>query len=298
MNDAPIAPLAREPGESDRSLLERLAATYLPDDVSRRWLALARPAVRLVPAGPDDSAIARLGGLARVPEDFEWPHWPDHGALSYLAEIDLAALHRSGLELDIKLPTYGRLLVFYFDGSLDGGVELVMASAGTLEGMRLIHLDAAPETCAQRPLPQGHYSYPEQTLTGTAATTCPGPDHPAVLQEFDAIGLPYDTWRRHPLNGDGFTDALWDMSDVGHQIGGWAFPIQGPVELEVLTGPDGQEPAREVSEALGWSLLLQLDSDNTSEMMWGDAGALYWMTRTDTTSTEALGEISFTWQCG
>jgi uncharacterized protein YwqG len=56
---------------------------------------------------------------------------------------------------------------------------------------------------------------------------------------------------------------------------GVAVPIQGPVEAEMdywlgedhfaMDGP--------------WRVLMQIDSDNAANMMWGDAGTLYFMAR-------------------
>lgn len=284
MSDSPT--LTRHPDETDRAFLERVATACLPHDVATRWLRLLRPAAHLVPAGPDDVVVARLGGLARVPDGFEWPSWEGHGALSYLAEIDLGALHASGVEFDVVLPRYGRLLFFYFDGSLDGGAELVMAGEGTLDGMRVVHLDS-PDEDTERQRPNGHYDYPLQLLTAVGMTTVPDSDHPAVRHAFDALELPWSAWQSHPLNGDAFREALWSLQpETRHQIGGWPCAVQGPVEMEVSDVP------------LDWTLLLQLDSDNISEMMWGDVGTLYWLTRTKTASAKDLGEISFTWQCG
>ena len=106
-------------GEDDQAYLRRLAALHLDDDVARRWLALLRPAVRLLECAPGRDTVARLGGQPVVPMGFEWPVWEGHGPLSFIGEVDLDALTRAGLRLDIKLPTTGRLLLFYFDGSYD-----------------------------------------------------------------------------------------------------------------------------------------------------------------------------------
>ena len=42
--------------------LAEIAADHLDPDAAGRWLALLRPAVQLVPAGPGDPVVARLGG--------------------------------------------------------------------------------------------------------------------------------------------------------------------------------------------------------------------------------------------
>ena len=76
-----------------------------------------------------------------------------------------------------------------------------------------------------------------------------------------------------------------------HQVAGWPHPIQNDImELEsqlasngvYCGGPDGY--ASDAAKALApgadeWRLLLQLDSDDASEMMWGDGGILYFWVR-------------------
>ncbi|MCY7401989.1 MAG: DUF1963 domain-containing protein, partial [Nocardioides sp.] len=71
--------------------LAELAATHLDPDTARRWLALLRPAVQLVQARPGDRVVARLGGTPELPLGTDWPQWPGHGPLSFVAEVDLAA---------------------------------------------------------------------------------------------------------------------------------------------------------------------------------------------------------------
>ena len=92
--------------------LAEIAADHLDPDAARRWLALLRPAVQLVPAGPGDPVVARLGGMPELPPGTAWPQWPGHGPLSFVVELDLAALVAAG-DAGLGLPTRGRLLGFY-----------------------------------------------------------------------------------------------------------------------------------------------------------------------------------------
>lgn len=81
-----------------------------------------------------------------------------------------------------------------------------------------------------------------------------------------------------------------------------ADPVQGPVEFEAseaATGaPVGEGSTTEEEAALRWQLLLQIDSDEDAEMMWGDCGMLYWMTDADEGQPITTERTSFTWQCG
>jgi hypothetical protein len=92
----------------------------------------------------------------------------------------------------------------------------------------------------------------------------------------------YDEFRSgHPVKGS------------GHQFLGWPSPIQGEMELECqlaangiyVGNAEGYEDSRAEELGVGakdWMLLLQVDSDDDAEMMWGDAGMLYyWIRRED-----------------
>ena len=133
-------------------------------------------------------------------------------------------------------------------------------------------------------------------LTAVEVLTWPGDWHP-VLEQSGLDEMP-----------DDFVEALGQLQedevgvDVwGHQLGGWASAVQGPVEVEVAETRLDAATYDDVhtAEALRWRPLLQVDSDETAGTSWGDAGCLYWLARTDGTQPPRLpDDIGFTWQCG
>ena len=72
--------------------LAEIAADHLDSDAARRWLALLRRAVQLVPAGPGDPVVARLGGTPELPPGTEWlaagTAWEPATCLYWLARTD------------------------------------------------------------------------------------------------------------------------------------------------------------------------------------------------------------------
>lgn len=70
---------------------------------------------------------------------------------------------------------------------------------------------------------------------------------------------------------------------VGHQIGGHAVPVQGPVEYEIANATHGgahawgDEPLDR--EAERWVLLAQFAGDADAKATWGDEVVLYWLIR-------------------
>ncbi|MFF9978099.1 DUF1963 domain-containing protein [Streptomyces erythrochromogenes] len=82
----------------------------------------------------------------------------------------------------------------------------------------------------------------------------------------------------------------------GHPV-----PVQEPVEWEVARGlldPDAAwQDSRPDDEAAEWVLLAQIDTAEAADMMWGDAGTVYWLIRPADLAAGRFEEAMFTWQC-
>jgi uncharacterized protein YwqG len=91
-----------------------------------------------------------------------------------------------------------------------------------------------------------------------------------------------------------YDDALWSrVAFPAHKMGGWAHPIQDPMEQQcalVTAGlylGDGKvwrsdEGRRILAEPNDWVLLLQLDDDEDAGMQWGDTARLFvWIRAAD-----------------
>ena len=290
----------------DLQTLTRIARTYLAPDHAERWLRLLRPAIRLIASDAVEAPLARIGGRPLVPQDFEWPVWEGSGPLSYVGEVDLDVLAGSSLDPGLDLPTAGRLLAFYFDGSHDNFTSVVGTwDRDSLAGAQLIHITQPRAESVEASVPGGVLAYPEQSLQGRQVMTHPGWEHHVLRREFGEPEWDFQTWRKHPVQAEAFNEALSALDEGAvprHQIGGWADPVQGPVELEVaqaaLSRPFEYGDAVHVAQALAWRPLLQVDSDDNSQMMWGDVGMLYWLRRDSGAVAPEMGPVSFTWQCG
>jgi uncharacterized protein YwqG len=265
--------------------LAGLASRHLDADTAIRWTSLLRPAAQLVPPGSGDRVVARLGGVPELPAGTDWPEWSDNGPLGFVAEVDLAALTATGVDVGLALPDEGRLLAFYFDDPDDTGAIVLPDAPESVAGSRLLHVTGTGPT-------------PDATveLTAVQVMTWPDLEHP-TLQGMGLADLP-----------DPFVEALHEILDEEadtslalHQVGGWAAPIQGPVELEVAQVRLGRATYDDVhtAEALRWRPLLQVDSDSSAGTCWGDMGRLHWLARTDGEQPLRLpDDVGFTWQCG
>ncbi|OLZ59295.1 hypothetical protein AVW11_26695 [Streptomyces amritsarensis] len=290
--------MTHAPAEALHDLAHRLLS---PDDAAR-WIALLRPGLRLAHAG-DGAAVGRLGGLPDLRLDMPWPHWEGHGPLSHLMSLDCAALTAAG-DSGLTLPASGTLLFFLFDGRLDDDDCMVYPSdPETRPGSRVLHVPADTPT-RRHPAPAGLDPYPEVALTGQPGLSVPTSDAPNVRAAFGEVGDSL-AWRRHPVNARPFDSALRALdthpSRSGHRLGGHPVPVQEPVEWEIARGVLGPDAAGQDSrlddEAAAWVLLAQIDTDGAAEMMWGDAGTVYWLIRPDDLAAGRFEEAVFTWQC-
>lgn len=283
-----------------RDALRSLALQHLSPGDAEKWVGLLRPGARLEVAAGSDDVAGRLGGLPALPAASEWPLWEGHGPLSFVASIDCASLPLAAVDID--LPDAGTLLFFYFDGQLDDGEALVLAEdRESWAGARVLYV-AADEEVVERGTPAGVESYPVVPLTARLGMTAAEPWHPQIRDVF-AAGAPLGNRYDHPVCSQEFLDALWGFDgEVGHQIGGHAHSVQNPVEIEiaeaVLDGKVSWDDPRLSDEAGGWVLLAQFDSEDAAGMMWGDAGALYWLIRPEDLAERRFERAMFTWQCG
>jgi hypothetical protein len=216
-----------------------------------------RPAVRVTTQKTDTlpPGTSHFGGRPDLPEDLVWPR-VDGRPLAFLAQIDLADVARVQPAGPLRA---GHLWFFYdakeqpwgFDASHAGGSRVLFRGPGTV-----LQPSAAP--------PDATETFPLCALTFEAYEDPPGLDNetpPIPLEE--AADEAYRAIRSFLSSGIGGT---------AHKLLGHADPIQGPMEPECIR----------LAGAGDWTLLLQLESDDTAGMSWGDLGRLYfWIRRTD-----------------
>ena len=85
-----------------------------------------------------------------------------------------------------------------------------------------------------------------------------------------------------------------DKHEAAHQTLGHADAIQGPVEDE---WEEFQAKMKRPNDGSDWKLLLQIDSDNDLDVMWGDAGMLYFGIRESALRAQRFNETQMTMQC-
>jgi len=199
---------------------------------------------------------------------------------------------------DAGFPEDGWLSFFYFDGSADGGTEVVGSLfAGTGNGARVCY--SAPGHVELTSPPQEVQPYPKVGVTARPVLTWATWEHPRLHED----GRPAPGW-----------DQIWAELDQlrleqdgspAHQVGGNPDPVQGPVELEVAYGQlssGGQDKIAWTDPAVrsaadDWILLAQIDTDSQAGFLWGDCGVLYYLIRPADLAARRFDRTAFTWQC-
>lgn len=295
-----------------REEIERVARANLDPAIAEQWVAMLSFGVLLKKAErPRGSGLRRLfqreqpsdvvgwlGGLPRLASGASWPRWEDRGPLAHIATLDCSALwpYLPDELREAGFPESGLLSYFYFDGAIDGGVEVVGVSFfGTEDGAQVLYTPDRAGSVVVDP-PADIQPYPRIDVSAEPVLTWPTWEHPRL---YDG-GRPSDGW-----------DAVFDATKAvevatpHHQIGGNPYPVQGPVEQEISHGLASEGGRREVSwtssevkkAADGWLLLGQFDTDDDVGFMWGDCGTLYYLIRPEDLANLGFERVAFTWQC-
>lgn len=256
------------------------------DALLQQLTGLAHPALHLV---TDDTGTAwsHIGGLPMLPLEFEWPAWVT-GPMAFVAQINLAeipSLRPEGLE---ALPTTGAL---YFFVDQEPIKEEPNPTIGV--GWKVLFTPEAPIT-------------PPVEAPEALATDARYPELPVYFRPISTL----PSIERLGIDGCDLADGAFDQIDAlteapfesqpMHQIGGYPATIQDDwMELESQRGidfvagqtllplDDDENDALLDQARQTWRLLLQIDSDPRTNMMWDDGGILYfWIREADLTNKD------------
>ncbi|NQT83733.1 DUF1963 domain-containing protein [bacterium] len=227
--------------------------------------SLREPAVRLDKSR--EHKFSRIGGLPDVPDDFVWPSWKGK-PLSFLCQLDLSEIPRDFP--DPGTPRSGFLYVFYDqEQSTCGGHPKE-------KGSWYLHYSDRWRSVARAQPPKGlrkEFIYKRKHIRFCTVYTYPDAQDPrvATLGLSDAQLGQYEelcflVFGERPM----------------HHLFGYPSPIQSSnMGLECELASHGLHCGGEIGREQ-WTLLLQLDTDDDTEMMWHDDGRLYfWIKKKD-----------------
>lgn len=250
-------------------------------DLATLTAGLDRPALQLVP--DRGSGPTRFGGRPFAGADFPWPR-KGRRPLSFVGQVDCAAV--------ADWPARGRLLFFF-----DAEEQPWGFSPKDRGGWAVVHVSEAGEPT---PWPQGlSIRFPESGMEPRPVRTWPTLEHPdiGVLRLDDDELETYCAFRER---------------DFGrlpqHQVGGYPNPVQND-QMQLMcqlasNGIDcGEDPTGDqrfeslTPGARDWRLLLQVDSDDRLNFMWGDCGRLYFWIRQRDLAAGKFDEVWVVLQC-
>jgi uncharacterized protein YwqG len=249
-------------------------------------ISLLRPSIRYTVVQDGGTGPSRIGGVPHLAPGTGWPVG-EGGPLSLVASVSLA--EAATLLPDSGLPATGALAFFY---------DAVRQTAWGFDPAdrdcwRVLHVPDGGATPAEAPAalaPDGRFSV--ASLHPRIEWTLPDLDSLAM----DAIGLTLE-------ESDAYGDLLGATEEPAHRLLGHLEPVQGEMQVECQLAAHGiyvgdpagyRDPRAEALRpgADDWQLLLQLDSEDSVDMLWGDAGRLYfWIPR----SSMAAGRWDDVW---
>ncbi|MGO1051476.1 YwqG family protein [Crossiella sp. CA198] len=253
-----------------RTALAELSRERLGDDLGDRLVELSRPSIRLLHQ-ESGAGRSRLGGDPVLPPGTEWPAVRGE-PLSLVAVLDLAEVAEFA-QVD-WLPKTGLLNFFY---------DLVGEWAYSPDAVDSFHVAYLPDGGVPVPAPVGATVFPARPVRLAHLLSLPTlDDEVPELAQADPGRLEElrQEWARCSARlGD------WPEDAPSHQINGWPDLVQCPLWLEAhydsqgmewAEAPEEQAEHERLARAQCWQLLLQLDSDDTMDWVWGDVGTLYY----------------------
>ena len=219
---------------------------------------------------------SHLGGRPEVAPGFQWPRWKGK-PLGFLAQIQCAEV--APHDPEHLWPTQGSLSFFYAiaDAPWGGDLSDVGCWSVVYDASTDLHPAELPPDFDKEIL------FPTYPVSFRVFSTLPG----APENFDDAASEAFFELRAELRETDMGAEAM-------HQTLGHPDAVQGPVEDE---WEEFQKKMNRPDDGSDWKLLLQFDSDNDLNVMWGDAGMLYFGIRENAFRARRFEETQFTWQC-
>lgn len=254
--------------------------------------SLRKPAIRIEKGGKH--SFCKIGGLPIAKASFKWPAWKGK-PLAFLCQIDLGTIPKS--EFTKNIPSDGLLYFFYDQEQETWGFD--PKDRGSWKIIYINERDDIEPVNAPAGLDK-EYIYKEKQIKFSSILTYPdGQDD-----------------RIYKLNlNDTQSDEYYDLcssvfgNQPSHHLLGYPSPVQGnDMDLESqlvsnglycgdATGYNDPKVKELESGRYDWILLLQLDSDDESGMMWGDSGTLYFWIRKEDLKNKNFSNVWMILQC-
>ena len=279
---------------TQEQLINKLDETNLLHHLEN-FNSLLRPTIALSLGNDDEDRIrigsSKIGGKPDLPKSFKWPAEDGHEKkpLSFIAQVNFAEV--AHYDTDHLLPERGIIYFFYSAEQEAWGFEIK-----DKDKFKILYFEGDVTELKRTDFPDGLPNYARYVACNVVTS------EEVSLPYFHNEGLSFLTEQEK--------DRYVDVYDVStNKLLGYADPIQGDMELEcelVTNGlycgdPSGyNDPRAKMLEpnAKNWQLLLQIDSNEENEMMWGDVGRLYFWIKKEDLKDKQFDNCWCILQCG
>ena len=274
--------------------------------ISDKLITMAKPCLRmetlLVEHDTEISiGASKMGGHPDLPGQISWPRWNDI-PLSFLCQICLR--EASYYKFCQDFPKSGWLYFFYDPEQRTWGFD-----PADFESWRVIYYEGKQENLSRCSPPNQHvdssneeYSYYEPCrVMFSEMISMPGWEEEVIRDLI--LDRDLDKYIQ-------FTERnLLEFSfETDHKLFGHPDCIQGPMSLECQLVSNGiycgdtsgySDHRREMLESgvKDWEMLLQIDTDDATQMIWGDCGRLYFWIRRQDLASKAFEKAWMILQC-
>ncbi|WP_379134039.1 YwqG family protein [Paenibacillus sp. sgz500958] len=239
------------------------------EDYSETFQNMIKPSIRLISERAPEKKLkmgqTKLGGQPDLPANFKWPYWKEY-PMSFIAQINLQEMPniQTDSETDNDIyPTKGIIYFFYTaypeamyeDGDFDNNPETSKVLYYDGELNNLIRTQPPKQLSEE-------LQFTSARVTPRLEWNVPDSDSYEV---YEVLGLPW---------GDDNHDKYWEVFEENFSkkyIEGYTSEFN--VGMNRLYGY--HDPVQGEYKGEGWRLLLQIDSEDSTNMVWDDMGRLY-----------------------
>jgi uncharacterized protein YwqG len=256
---------------------------------------LLKNEIQMEPTASNEAALglgqSKIGGQPDLPKHTAWFQEDDGKYLSFIAQINLAEV--TGFDVSKQLPTHGILYFFYSAEQSAWGFEI-----RDKDKFKVFFYD-------------GDFAQLEKTDFPTTLETR---YKPCKLAFQTAVSLPsweqeYERKRLNKTELDKYLNLTDGFYTEINKLLGHSDNVQGAMELECELVTNGlycgdetgyNDPKAKVlaQNANDWTLLLQIDSVDEADMMWGDLGQLYFWIKKEDLKNKKFDKSWLILQCG
>jgi len=311
------------------SLKNKLSDFGFESRAAGELASIAKDSALFFAAEYSEAPVTRLGGRPNLPPSAEWPVWEER-PLGFVAQVELMDLPEiAGLDL----PHSGALYFFYqcesaaFDVN-ERGMFRVLYSEHSLTGFPARDFPPGLDEEYRYTAVAIGLAAKELTMPGTEDTMLDQLGLTAREWDlYEAFEADFHQWQMAPeMPLPGYPRWMANMPEVKknydrerpfgvHRIGGYPDYLQHDPKFEAhLIALDlrshvyqggieestrrYEEARRDVGAgATEWELLLQVDSEQSADIVWGDVGRLYYLIRRDDLGRRDFSKVWMVFDC-